>query len=149
MASRSAQRFGLVTPSRVARTQVRNMAAGSLTADRDSFGAAVAEIDRHLQERIEHLVRVRERIAQLSVGDRLFVSPEGADYLDRLREIGVSQRAVQLGYACPISAVLHVTERNGMRHSGKREPRCHRPGRPLPLPLFNLNSPVQILIGPQ
>jgi|GEM_PF-477039 len=67
-----------------------------LTADRDSFGAAVAAIDRQLQERIEHLVRARERIAQLSAGDRLFVSPEVADYLDRLREIGVSQRAVQL-----------------------------------------------------
>ena len=67
-----------------------------LAANPDQFAAAIAEIDRKLQERIEALIRVRERIAQLSSGDRLFVSAEVADYLDHLREIGVSQRTVQL-----------------------------------------------------
>jgi DNA-binding transcriptional MerR regulator len=67
-----------------------------LAADPDRFAAAIAEIDRTLQQRAEHLQRTRERIAQLHAGDRLFVSAEVADYLDRLRELGVSQRTVQM-----------------------------------------------------
>ena len=60
-----------------------------LAADPDRFAAAIAEIDRTLQ-------RTRERIARLRAGDRLFVSAEVADFLDRLRELGVSQRSVQM-----------------------------------------------------
>jgi DNA-binding transcriptional MerR regulator len=67
-----------------------------LAADPDRFAAAIAEIDRTLQQRAEQLQRTRERIAQLHAGDRLFVSAEVADYLDTLRELGVSQRTVQL-----------------------------------------------------
>jgi DNA-binding transcriptional MerR regulator len=67
-----------------------------LAADPDRFSVAIAEIDRTLQQRAEHLQRTRERIGQLRAGDRLFVSAEVADYLDRLHELGVSQRAVQM-----------------------------------------------------
>jgi DNA-binding transcriptional MerR regulator len=67
-----------------------------LAADPERFAAAIAEIDRNLAERVEELLRTRERIAQLSAGDRLFVSAEVADFLDRLHELGVSQRSVQL-----------------------------------------------------
>ncbi len=67
-----------------------------LAANPEQFAAAIAEIDRKLQERLEALVRLRQRIAQLSGGDRLFVSAEVADYLDYLREIGVSERTAQL-----------------------------------------------------
>lgn len=67
-----------------------------LTADPDRFAAAIATIDRTLQERVAELLRTRERLGQLSVGERLFVSTEVADYLDRLRELGVSQRMVQM-----------------------------------------------------
>ena len=67
-----------------------------LAADPERFAAAIAEIDRNLAERAEELLRTRERIAQLSAGDRLFVSAEVADFLDRLHELGVSQRSVQL-----------------------------------------------------
>lgn len=66
-----------------------------LTADPDRFAAAIAEIDRTLQERVEALLRTRERLAQLHAGDRLFVSAEVADFLDRLRALGVSPRTVQ------------------------------------------------------
>ena len=66
-----------------------------LAADPDRFAAAIAAIDRTLQERVADLLRARERLAQLS-GERLFVSAEVADYLDRLRELGVSQRMVQM-----------------------------------------------------
>ena len=67
-----------------------------LAADPDRFAAAITEIDRTLQQRAEHLQRTRERIARLRAGDRLFVSAEVADYLDRLHELGVSQRTVQM-----------------------------------------------------
>jgi DNA-binding transcriptional MerR regulator len=67
-----------------------------LAANPGQFAAEIAEIDQKLQERLVELIRTRERIAQLSSGDRLFVSAEVADYLDHLREIGVSQRTVQL-----------------------------------------------------
>ena len=67
-----------------------------LAADPDRFAAAIAEIDRNLQERAEELLRTRERIAQLSAGDRLFVSAEVADFLDQLHKLGVSQRSVQM-----------------------------------------------------
>jgi len=67
-----------------------------LTADPGRFAAAIAEIDRTLQERASELLRARERIAQLTAGDRLFVSAEVADYLDQLRELGVSPRTVQM-----------------------------------------------------
>jgi len=67
-----------------------------LAANPEQFAAAIAEIDRKLQERLEALIRTRERIAQLNSGDRLFVSAEVADFLDYLRQIGVSQRTIQL-----------------------------------------------------
>ena len=67
-----------------------------LAADPDRFAAAVAEIDRKLQELAEELARTRERIASLGAGDRLFVSLEVAEYLERLCAIGVSQRTVQM-----------------------------------------------------
>jgi DNA-binding transcriptional MerR regulator len=67
-----------------------------LAADPDRFATAMAEIDRILKERAQELARTRQRIARLSSGDRLFVSAEVADYLDHLREIGVSERTVQM-----------------------------------------------------
>ena len=70
--------------------------ASLLAAGPGEFAAAIGEIDRKLQERVEELLRTRERIAHLSAGDRLFVSQEVADFLDRLRQFGVSQRTVQM-----------------------------------------------------
>jgi len=67
-----------------------------LAADPDRFGAAIAEIDHALQERTAELLRTRERLARLRAGDRLFVSEQVGDLLDRLRELGVSRRGVQL-----------------------------------------------------
>ena len=67
-----------------------------LAADPDRFAVAMAEIDRNLQQRAEELLNTRERIARLRAGDRLFVSAQVADYLDRLGELGVSQRLVQM-----------------------------------------------------
>jgi DNA-binding transcriptional MerR regulator len=65
-------------------------------ADPGQFAVAITEIDRDLQVRAEELLRTRERLAQLTAGDRLFVSAEVADYLDRLRHIGVSRRTARM-----------------------------------------------------
>jgi len=67
-----------------------------LAANPEQFAAAIAEIDRNLQERAKELRRTRERMAHLSTGDRLFVSEKVADFLERLHELGVSQRSVQM-----------------------------------------------------
>ncbi len=67
-----------------------------LAADTDRFAAAITEIDHNLQERAKELRRTRERIARLNSGDRLFVSAQVADFLEKLNEIGVSQRSVQI-----------------------------------------------------
>jgi len=67
-----------------------------LAADPAGFAAALAEIDSTLEKRSEELIHTRERIARLRSGDRLFVSAEVADYMDRLRELGVSQRGLQM-----------------------------------------------------
>jgi hypothetical protein len=84
--------------------QIRTLEAGVplvrirslLAADPGEFAAAIGEIDRKVQARAEELLRTRERIAQLSAGDRLFVSDDVADLLDRLRQFGVSRRTVQM-----------------------------------------------------
>jgi len=67
-----------------------------LTADPDEFTAAVGDIDRALQEQAEAIHHARSRLAQLTAGDAAFVSTEVAGYLDRLRELGVSGRAIQM-----------------------------------------------------
>ena len=67
-----------------------------LTADPDHFAAAIAEIDHNLEQRTEELRRTRQRIAELRGGDRLFVSAEVADFLDRLHDLGVSQCAIDM-----------------------------------------------------
>jgi DNA-binding transcriptional MerR regulator len=67
-----------------------------LAASPERFAAAISEVDRSLQERSRELLRTRDRIARLSGGDRLFVSSDVADYLDRLHGLGVSRRAIQM-----------------------------------------------------
>lgn len=67
-----------------------------LAADPDRFAAAIAEIGRKLEARADELSRTRHRIAQLRGGDELFVSEEVADYLDQLRNIGVSDRTIRI-----------------------------------------------------
>jgi DNA-binding transcriptional MerR regulator len=67
-----------------------------LDAEPDALAAAIAEIDHNLQDRIAQLRRTRDQLAQLRAGDRLFVSPEVADYLDDLRELGISERQIHL-----------------------------------------------------
>jgi DNA-binding transcriptional MerR regulator len=65
-----------------------------LEADPAAFAEAVQRIDSHLHGEIERLESSRKRIAQLVAGDSLVLPPEVTAYLDRLREIGTSERMV-------------------------------------------------------
>ena len=66
-----------------------------LQADAPAFAEAVHRIDSHLREEIERLETSRQQIAQLAAGDNLALPPEVVAYLDRLREIGASERIVE------------------------------------------------------
>lgn len=63
-----------------------------LEADETAFAEAVTGIDRRIREEIKRLQDHRKRIARLAAGDNLVLPPEVVGYLDRLREIGVSER---------------------------------------------------------
>jgi len=66
-----------------------------LQAGAPAFAEAVRRIDGHLRERIERLETSRKQIAQLAAGDSLVLPPEVISYLDRLRQIGASERVVE------------------------------------------------------
>ena len=66
-----------------------------LEADAAAFAEAVQRIDSHLRDEIERLETSRKQIAQLAAGDSLALPPEVVAYLDRLREIGASERMVE------------------------------------------------------
>ena len=63
-----------------------------LEADATTFAETVERIDSHLRAQIERLEISRKEIAQLAAGDSLALPPEVISYLDRLREIGTSER---------------------------------------------------------
>src|ERR1700730_12244254 len=66
-----------------------------LEADASTFAEAVQRIDSHLREEIEPTRRRPEQGARLPAGDSLALPPEVISYLDRLREIGASERMVE------------------------------------------------------
>jgi DNA-binding transcriptional MerR regulator len=63
-----------------------------LGADAPAFAEAVQRIDAHLRDEIDRLETSRKQIAQLAAGDSLALPEEVISYLDRLREIGTSER---------------------------------------------------------
>ena len=65
-----------------------------LEAGAPAFAEAVQRIDGHLRDEVERLEISRKQIAQLAAGDSLALPPEVTAYLDRLREIGASERMV-------------------------------------------------------
>ena len=67
-----------------------------LAADDQAFAEAIEDIDCRLRAEIHERERHRELVAQLAAGDRLALPPEAVDYLDRLRQLGVPARAVEM-----------------------------------------------------
>jgi DNA-binding transcriptional MerR regulator len=66
-----------------------------LDADAPAFAEAVQRVDNHLRDEIDRLETSRKQIAQLAAGDSLTLPAEVISYLDRLREIGTSDRIVE------------------------------------------------------
>jgi DNA-binding transcriptional MerR regulator len=66
--------------------------ARMLEAGEEDFAEAVERIDAHLRTEIDRLETSRKQVAQLTAGDGLVLPPEVVAYLDRLREIGTSER---------------------------------------------------------
>src|SRR5690242_13035198 len=67
-----------------------------LAADDDDFAAAIEEIDHRLRAEIRERQRHRERVAQLAGGDRLVLPPDAVNYLDRLRQLDIPERAIEM-----------------------------------------------------
>ena len=63
-----------------------------LEADPTTFAEQVERIDTHLRDEINRLETSRKQVAKLAAGDSLVLPPEVVAYLDRLREIGTSER---------------------------------------------------------
>ncbi|WP_106398880.1 MerR family transcriptional regulator [Actinocorallia populi] len=82
-----------------------------LRADEAEFAAAIADIDRRLQEEIRQRRRHREQIARLASGDNLVLPPDVVGYLDRLRALGIDERIVQVERDGWILLAAHSPER--------------------------------------
>jgi DNA-binding transcriptional MerR regulator len=67
-----------------------------LSADEEEFAAAIDEIDRRLRAEIRERERHRACVAQLTAGDRLALPPEAVEYLDRLRDLDLPERAIEM-----------------------------------------------------
>ena len=67
-----------------------------LGAGPEEFRRATAQIDEALAARLRDIEQQRRRIAELAAGDRLFLPAEVVRLLGRLRELGVSDRAIQM-----------------------------------------------------
>lgn len=67
-----------------------------MNADEVEFAAAIDDIDHRLRAEIRERQRNRERVAELAAGDRLALPPEAVEYLDRLRQLGVPERAIEM-----------------------------------------------------
>jgi DNA-binding transcriptional MerR regulator len=66
-----------------------------LAAGPPAFAEAIRRIDEHLSDEIQRLETSRKQIAQLLSGDSAALPSAVIHYLDRLREIGASERMVQ------------------------------------------------------
>ncbi len=67
-----------------------------LDASPEEFAAAVQEIDKELRTEIQRLQDNRRRIADLAAGEQLALPPSVVGYLDRLRDLGVDERYIEM-----------------------------------------------------
>ncbi len=67
-----------------------------LRATPAEFEEAVASIDRTLEERIDDLQEHRRRLTELAHGERPFLPDDVVTILEQMRELGVSERTVQI-----------------------------------------------------
>ncbi|WP_067501199.1 MerR family transcriptional regulator [Actinoplanes sp. TFC3] len=80
-----------LTDAGVPLSQVARM----LEADPPAFAEAVQRIDSDLRDAIDRLQASRAQVAKLTAGDSLVLPAPVVAYLDRLREIGTSERMME------------------------------------------------------
>ncbi|WP_249938557.1 hypothetical protein [Streptomyces mirabilis] len=67
-----------------------------LDAGPEDFAGGVQEIDRDLRAEIRRLPGTRSRLARLAAGEHLALPQSVADYLNRLRGLGVEERYLEM-----------------------------------------------------
>jgi DNA-binding transcriptional MerR regulator len=67
-----------------------------LDASPEEFAVGVHEIDEELRDEIRRLQANRKRIADLAAGEQLALPASVVGYLDRLRQLGVDERYVEM-----------------------------------------------------
>lgn len=67
-----------------------------LDADPEAFAEGIGAIDRDLRAEIRRLQATRRRLAHLAAGRDPALPPSVVGYLDRLRDLGVDERYVEL-----------------------------------------------------
>ncbi|NNG36244.1 MerR family transcriptional regulator [Nakamurella aerolata] len=67
-----------------------------LTAPTEEFDVHIDRIDAELAAQVKALQARRKRLRQLRSGDRIYLPDDVADFLDLLRQCGISERTVQL-----------------------------------------------------
>ena len=67
-----------------------------LKANEEEFASSITEIDEALRRKEDEIRLARERVGRLRAGNSLFLTPEAAALLKRLKEIGVSERGVAM-----------------------------------------------------
>ncbi|MEV6243403.1 MerR family transcriptional regulator [Lentzea sp. NPDC051838] len=67
-----------------------------MRAGEEEFASSITEIDEALRRREEEIRLARQRVARLTAGNSLFLTPEAARLLATLEEIGVSERGVAM-----------------------------------------------------
>ncbi|MEH3154444.1 MAG: MerR family transcriptional regulator [Gordonia paraffinivorans] len=82
-----------------------------LDADAADFAAEIEQVDARLAEQIDRLARTRERLADLTSGDRLALPDSAIRWLDRLREIGASEEYIALERDAWILVAAQVPDR--------------------------------------
>ncbi|GAB3994618.1 MerR family transcriptional regulator [Nocardioides marmoraquaticus] len=91
-----------------------------LRADTQAFEAAVDEIERRLAAEVAERQRQRRAIARLASGERLVLPPEVVDYLERVRELGLSPRVVEVERDSWILVAARAPEAVGTMMAVKR-----------------------------
>lgn len=67
-----------------------------LNADEREFAVAVRDIDARLRAEIAERERHREQVARLAAGDSLALPSEGVAYLQRLRDLDMPERLIEV-----------------------------------------------------
>lgn len=81
-----------------------------MNADPDRFAEAVEGIDQRLTGEIARLQDTRERLGRLAAGDAMALPASVVGYLNRVRELGVDERYLQLERDAWIMIAAQVPE---------------------------------------